>query len=366
MIIRKRATFRSVVILLAGLWAFGHAQNSAPPIFSDVSAAEQARIAPMIEAARTEGELVIVGNTMSQSTADKLAAEFKRLYGLGNLKFTFSHIKSPDLETRVDQELRAGKTRVDITHIGAMEWLYSLMDSGELMYYDSPAYADYGAAEAVNLVEPGYWAGDGYIFTIGVNRALVQKEITSWYDLLDPQFKGRIAIGDVGTVSTYAINYIGLRKVLDREFFEGLAELEPKAVVSNDEIGQLLVQGEALVTTTVFSRVVGSLQDVGAPVELVYPTEGIVIIPLPFVILAKALHPNAAKLWIDFTHSEAAQQIMVAGDRFVSGRSNMQSAEPDLVPPLEELNVIPLDYRVDASADAVSVARNEWREIFAK
>lgn len=337
----------------------------AAPILDELTdPAERARVESMIEAARQEGRLVMYSNTLSTGAFDAVAEAFRAKYGLHDLDISFSHIKSPDLELRVDEQLRSGNVSVDLTYIGAMEWMYSLLDNGEIMHYESPGYEHYGPAKALGMVEDGYWVSDIYVFTIGYNTALVNKEIKDWHDLLDPRFQGQIVVGDVGRVATYAIDYIGLRKVLDRSFFEQLADLRPMAVISNDEIASLAASGERPITTTVFSRPAGSLMDLGAPLKLVYPESGAVGIPLPLAILQRAPHPNAAKLFVDFMRSEEAQAIIVATDRLISGRAGVASPEPELVPPVEQLNLIPMDYRNDLTQENIDRAREEWRSLF--
>ncbi len=44
----------------------------------------------------------------------------------------------------------------------------------------------------------------------------------------------------------------------------------------------------------------------GAPFTIVFPEEGSFLIPLPWIALTKAPHPNAAKLWLDFIFVRAA------------------------------------------------------------
>ena len=50
----------------------------------------------------------------------------------------------------------------------------------------------------------------------------------------------------------------------------------------------------------------------GAPVELVFPTEGIPLVPYASGIPKTAAHPNAARLFLDFCMSQEGQAFTMA------------------------------------------------------
>jgi iron(III) transport system substrate-binding protein len=59
-----------------------------------------------------------------------------------------------------------------------------------------------------------------------------------------------------------------------------------------------------------------ALKESGAPVEIVYPAEGSPYVPSPTGIMAKAPHPNAARLFQNFLYSVELQKILVdVGER---------------------------------------------------
>ena len=81
------------------------------------------------------------------------------------------------------------------------------------------------------------------------------------------------------------------------------------------------------------------------------------------MLAAKAPHPNAAKLWLDFILSEAGQKILVENEALISGRSGFKSPIPDYAPPIEKLNVIKVDWEKITPADT-SNAKAEWLKLF--
>jgi iron(III) transport system substrate-binding protein len=54
-----------------------------------------------------------------------------------------------------------------------------------------------------------------------------------------------------------------------------------------------------------------TLKEGGSPVEIVYPAEGTPFIPSPSAVMAKAPHPNAARLLQSFLFTAEAQQLLV-------------------------------------------------------
>jgi iron(III) transport system substrate-binding protein len=53
------------------------------------------------------------------------------------------------------------------------------------------------------------------------------------------------------------------------------------------------------------------LKDGGAPVEIIYPVEGTPYVPSPTAVLAKAPHPNAARVFQSFLYTVELQKMIV-------------------------------------------------------
>ena len=92
----------------------------------------------------------------------------------------------------------------------------------------------------------------------------------------------------------------------------------------------------------------------GAPVELVYPKEGIVLLPFAPIILTDAPRPNVAKLFIDYVRSAAGTNaISESGVYIFFGRPGVKSPAPDLLPEWEKLKTIPMNWDVDGSEQSI-------------
>jgi len=101
----------------------------------------------------------------------------------------------------------------------------------------------------------------------------------------------------------------------------------------------------------------------GANLKFIMPAEGVVLLPQTMFILKKAPHPNAAKLWVDFILSEEGQNIVVKGEAMISGREGFKSPLPEYAPPIDNLKLIPVDWK-SLSTEELKKIRAEWTAIF--
>jgi ABC-type Fe3+ transport system substrate-binding protein len=81
--------------------------------------------------------------------------------------------------------------------------------------------------------------------------------------------------------------------------------------------------------------------------------------------MAKASHPNAAKLFVDFMFSEKGMKLYIDLEGVITLRDGMKV--PDKIkkysPPLAEINAIPMDWtKIDNQA--ANQYRDEFKEIF--
>jgi iron(III) transport system substrate-binding protein len=85
----------------------------------------------------------------------------------------------------------------------------------------------------------------------------------------------------------------------------------------------------------------------GAPIGLIYPTEGTAITLDGSAIIKNAPHPNAAKLFLDFTVSKEMQELMV--DRFGRRSVRRDVGSPAGLPALDKIKAIEYDLNYAAT-----------------
>lgn len=338
------------------------------PILSSLSGTERDRVAGLIQGAQKEGELNWLDAVVVPDSAAKMGDAFKQRYGLSNLKINFERKNTGQTTSQVQEEVKGGKVTVDVFAVASPRLFYALKDANALLKYDSPESAHYEASKKAGLTfEPGYWLSPvAYTFAPVENPKFYDKPIKSWNDMVDPKLQGKILISDAGGSEAPLYVYVGLRKVLPLSLFQQLAALGATVNGASSVQGtQRLASGEIWVAEDLPSRLVQTVKQTGVPLKPFYPDEGIVMLGHPYGILAKAPHPNVAKLFVDFMFSEQGQNMYVSLEGLASGRDGIKV--PDEVrqysPPLSEIKTIALDFK-SLDQKTLEAARAEWQQVF--
>jgi len=184
-------------------------------------------------------------------------------------------------------------------------------------------------------------------YTIVYNPKYIKGKIEHWEDVLRPEYKGKISCGDVSKSFSYTEAYVALRKqnVLNEDYFRKLAKQDPFLLVSASDLINKCVTGEYPIIVIAAPGTAYRANLKGAGLELVFPPEGWPVIGWPAVILAHAPHPHAAKLFMDFIHSEHGQYIAQESG-YIPGRKGMKSKHPVFPKPIYQMKgYIKIDWR---------------------
>ena len=341
------------------------ARAETPPALAGVSDAERARLGKLIDGARNEGSLSYWDGVIQPETNDALTSAFRRHYGLPDaFQVRYQLIATSALVTRVEQEIAAGRVTVDVVAVGYPSWAFERAAAGDVLAYDSPQYAHYAPAIAQGLGRAGMFAFNGaYMFVPMWNADRLGFTGHSLKDVVNAVPAGRLSTGDVGKSVAYLATYAGQRQVLGLDDFKAMAAMKPSFVLRSEQIAARLVTGEDLMTFSGMPTRAYQYNQKGAQLRFMLPEEGVVLLPQNMFILARAPHPNAARLWIDFVLSEPGQTIMVKGEAMVSGRSGFLSPLPDYAPPIDSLPLITVDWQ-GLSAERLRALREEWLAAF--
>jgi iron(III) transport system substrate-binding protein len=142
--------------------------------------------------------------------------------------------------------------------------------------------------------------------------------IKSYADLLNPKLKGKISYGDPTASSSAFAQLTNMLKAVggDYESDKGwtyvrslVTQLAGVTIGSSSQVAQDVVNGEYIVGLT-YEPLSANLVKSGAPVEIVYPSEGAAFLPATLQIIKGGPNPAAAKAFIDFVISEDGQKII--------------------------------------------------------
>jgi iron(III) transport system substrate-binding protein len=191
----------------------------------------------------------------------------------------------------------------------------------------------------------GYWTSV-YVNSIvlGYNKNLVRKEDVpkTYEDLLLPRWKGRkISIDD-----SYTTFLQGLISVWGREkavsYLKRLADQEPVIMRGSTVRVQLAAAGEFPLVLA-YANIIQYPMEKGAPLDWV-PLEPVIVSVNTVMLGAKAPHPNAAKLLVDFNLSKEGQEKLWDFQR-IPARSDVEPKPARLFRGYKRYVVHPEEYK---------------------
>ncbi|MDL2409262.1 ABC transporter substrate-binding protein [Rhizobium calliandrae] len=245
---------------------------------------------------------------------------------------------TPQIIAKLQAEIQAGAPVADVLLIADTVTLERLKEAGKLMAYKSP--------EAVNY-DPALYDADGYYYstkliTTGIvyNTAASMKP-TSWKDLTKPEAKGLVAMPSPlasGAALIHAQTLAGAGS-LGWDFYKNLAANGATASGGNGAVLKAVASGEKAYGMIVDYMPIREKAK-GAPLEFVFPTEGVSAVTEPVGILVSAKHVDAAKKFVDYALSEKGQQgFLKLG--YIPARNGMQL--PAGFPARDSIKVLPLN-----------------------
>jgi iron(III) transport system substrate-binding protein len=300
------------------------AQQSAEEILAAANKVPPAeRQQRLMDGAQKEIELLVY-TVLTLSDFDRLQKAFNQKYPfikVGRLRMGGGKLFDIALN-----EHRAGKHLVDVFTAGETI-TYLLVKEGLVGRYLSP---ERQAFLPEYRDKEGYWtAYFAYRWVFGYNTNLVPQDRLpkTYFDLLDPYWKGKLAIDTdphswmIGIIKAY-----GKEKAID--YFKKLAAQGLRLHKGRTLRAQLMAAGEfpASVEQEVSKMV--QMKRQGAPLEYRY-FENTPSTLTPVALARFARHPRAAALYIDFLLSEEGQKLL-AELAYVPARSGFRPKDPEL------------------------------------
>lgn len=296
-----------------------------------------------------EDEFILVAPTSGTYIAP-LLEEFES-WALTNygVEISTSHLRPGSSEEAVrqiqdwDQEPEADvffSARTPYFTILQEEWLLETYKGGKVMdwWEDIPE-----TAFEVQAKDPdGYWIAFAMSgFGIMVNSEKLQTEglmiPTSWSDLATPEYHGHVAFGNP---STTGIAHMILENILQIYGWEEGWKLFLKIARNIDVFTRatgtavkLCAEGDYAIALTKDSDWYTKKADY--PVDWVWPSDGMGVVPIGLALLKGAPHLETGKLFIDFVMSGVGMKLWaeIRSERPI--RSDVEI--PTDMPPLEEI-----------------------------
>lgn len=242
------------------------------------------------------------------------------------------------LTARLQAELAAGGAAPDVLLIADSVTMESLKKQDLLAAYQSPEASRYDA----QLYDPqGYYYGTKLITTGIAYNTRAPVKPGSWQDLLKPELKNMTT--------------------LPSPLYSGAAQIHMATLMNDPQLGFAWYEklkangampqsgnGAVMNAITSGSKGYGVLVDYmairekakGAPIEFVFPKEGVSIVTEPVAMLKSAKNPNGAKAFIDFVLSDAGQRLVLK-QGYLPADANLPA--PEGFPARDSIKLMPYD-----------------------
>ncbi len=260
------------------------------------------RRAQWIEGAKKEGEVDWWGILTPREAAGVLA-EFNKIYPF--IKVNYWRGKGEEVAAKLEAEVAGGRAAVDMTLGGEP--------------YNYPRWRKMGILEKYTDIIPGFKSMDKRMFSkfndwaqpgnngatpaYNTNKVSAAEAPKSWEDLLDPKWKGQLALTtDVKVWVTLALEEGGWGIEKTEDFLRKLKQQQPIWAASHTTGHTLMITGEFKIFGESYVYHTLQAKDRGAPVEW-SRVKPVTVTGPSLALLKKAPHPNAARLLLEWIFS---------------------------------------------------------------
>jgi len=307
--LQSNRTFAKLVGVSGLLFCAASVFGASAPMFPAQLALYQGgdREKILIDGAKREGQFTLY---TSHTWFRTFVKEFEKKYPF--VRASEWRNDSKNLIRKVLEESKSGRVLVDVVETTA-DGMGILKREGLFQEYFSPEARFYP-----NELKPKGKNGFFYLpnretyNSLGFNTKLIPPATAprTLKDLLDPKWKGKMAITSTST----GVRWIGnALETQGREYLDKMADQEisvqdmaPAALIN------LVGSGEIPLSPTIFDANVTIAKQKGSPVEW-RPLEPVVTTVGSAALMAKAANPHTALLFIDYLLSKEGQQLIMKG-----------------------------------------------------
>ena len=254
------------------------------------------------------------------------------------------------------EKIEEGGTGADVMFGGGIESLTAFKDSFLSYKVKGQEYISHKYISGEDFYTPF----SSLPIVLVYNPKLVSYgEVSSWGDLLDEKFKGKIAFADPERSGSSFTALVTMLKALpgdDEEVLKAFAKnLDGKVSQSSGKALESVCDGEASVgisiEETAFKRISEDKE-----LKVVYPKDGTSCVPDGTAIIKDCPHRENAELFVDFTVSKAVQKLLT--DKLMRRSIRIDTT---VNPPLAVLNKIKLiAYNAEKAGENRDILLSSW------
>ena len=229
-----------------------------------------------------------------------------------NLKVTWFQGGTEKVKTKIAGEIKAKKIGTDVLMVADPSYYLALQNQKLLLDYVSPNQKD-----VVSDKDPkGAWTAvriSNMIIAYNTAKTKEADAPKSWKDLLDPKYKGKIAMPNPMLSGTAYVAAGALADKYGWEYFDKLKANGLRVEEGNSAIQNKLLTGEYVAAMILEENILKLVEKKKEPLKVQYPTDGIISVPSPIAIFNTTKNPDGAKALVDWWLSKEGQQAVVKG-----------------------------------------------------
>jgi iron(III) transport system substrate-binding protein len=239
---------------------------------------------------------------------------------------------------RLAAEFQAGNPQPDVLLIADSVTMEGLEKDGRLMPHPQ---ADVSAYDPGIMDPQRHWFSTKLITTGIVRNTAAPKKIASYNDLRDPAVAGAFMMPSPMASGAAVIHMVSIASHPDLgwSLYEDLAKNKAVAAGANGGVLRAVSGGEKLYGFLVDFLAIREAAK-GAPIEFVWPKEGVSAVTEPVAILSTSKNVPASKAFVDFLLSKEGQQVAAQMGYLPA---HPEVAPPAGFPPVKDIKVLPFD-----------------------
>ena len=281
---------------------------------AQVPAGYPADYSKIIDAAKKEGKVVIYSATDTKAI-EPLIKDFKTMYP--ELQIEYNDMNSTEVYNRYISEMAAGGNSADLMWSSAMDLQTKLVSDGYGLQYVSPetsgipTWAVWNSSAYGTTFEPAVFVYNKRL----VSADEVPKTHAEFAKLINTKldkFKNKVTTYDIEK-SGVGFMFITQDSRENKDFWELAKAFGAASVRVQSSTGTMLERissGENLLGYNILGSyaLVRAAKDPSIGVQL--PKDYTLVLSRVMFISKAAKHPNAAKLWLDYTLSKRGQTMI--------------------------------------------------------
>jgi ABC-type Fe3+ transport system substrate-binding protein len=345
----------ALVALLAACGPAAPAQPGAPAAApAPAAASESPEWAGLVQAAQQEGRVMVANSALDPAWRAAVPETFSRRY---NVSVEAMSLASGELIARAKREHAAGQQTMDL-YVGGAPSGWSLLGDDMLQpiapLLIQPEVTDPQLWRSGRLKvldpEPGYHlqTAEWVMTDLTVNRDLTDpRQITTWQDLLKPEYRGKIAAFDPRAPGPGQSTAVHLFARFGPSYLEKLyVGQEVQYTKDTRQLGEWLARGTYPIALSLLPATIETLTQEGFHFERVFPADAPGALTGGNGVLftfKNAPHPHAAQLFVNWFASREGQEVWAKTIREPTLRADVDlSPVPSYIVPAAGV-----DYKID-------------------